>query len=208
MEFSEVLASYKTVARSFARSQMPIRWCRWRLELLPPPETDRRQWPVRTAGSWPLHSGLWLCDDENRLDFSVFCQWWCLLNHLSGATSYSSSCYSHFDVGSMYDDIRLHLARSYTSSSDGPFPFISSLTLFQPSSLRSSSLPSRLYFHFHRPPSHVVLLSSHYMPVTLQSPFLDLFWQFPLLSLCLLFFNFFLIPYPRMQIARCVSIYI
>ena len=28
---------------------------------------------------------------------------------------------SHFYVGSMYDDIRLHVARSYTSSADSPF---------------------------------------------------------------------------------------
>ena len=43
----------------------------------------------------------------------------------------SSSCssYSHFDVGSMYDDIRLRVARSYTSSADSPFSLISPLTL-------------------------------------------------------------------------------
>ena len=48
--------------------------------------------------------------------------------------SYSSSSYSHFYVGSMYDDIRLHVARSYTSSPDGPFSLISFLTV-QPSSM-------------------------------------------------------------------------
>ena len=42
---------------------------------------------------------------------------------------YSSSSYSHFYVGSMYDDVRLHVARSYTSSADSPFSLISSFTL-------------------------------------------------------------------------------
>ena len=37
--------------------------------------------------------------------------------------------FSHFYVGSMYDDIRLHVARSYTSSSDSHFSLISSFTL-------------------------------------------------------------------------------
>ena len=36
---------------------------------------------------------------------------------------------SHFYVGSMYDDIRLHVARSYTSSADSPFSLMSSFTL-------------------------------------------------------------------------------
>ena len=44
-------------------------------------------------------------------------------------TSSSPSSYSHFYVGSMYDDIRLHVARSYTSSADSPFSLISSFTL-------------------------------------------------------------------------------
>ena len=39
----------------------------------------------------------------------------------------------------------------------------------QPSSLRPSSLPS------HRPPSYVVLLSSHHMPILLQPPSRTLF---------------------------------
>ena len=43
---------------------------------------------------------------------------------------FSSSSYSHFYVGSMYDDIRLHVAWSYTSSLDSPFSLISPLTLF------------------------------------------------------------------------------
>ena len=41
----------------------------------------------------------------------------------------SSSSYSDFNVGSMYDDIRLHIARSYISSADSPFSLISSFTL-------------------------------------------------------------------------------
>ena len=56
------------------------------------------------------------------------------------------------DVGSMYDDIRLHVARSYTSSADSPFSLISSLTL---SNHLLLSFPSSLCFHFHRPPSYV-----------------------------------------------------
>ena len=41
----------------------------------------------------------------------------------------SPSSYSHFYVGSMYDDIHLHVARSYTSSADSPFSLLSSFTL-------------------------------------------------------------------------------
>ena len=37
--------------------------------------------------------------------------------------------YSQFYVGSMYDNIRLHVAWSYTSSADSPFSLISSFTL-------------------------------------------------------------------------------
>ena len=49
----------------------------------------------------------------------------------------------------------------------------------QLSSLGYSSLPSPLYFHFHRPPSYVVLLSSHRMPIQLQPRFLEKFCDFP-----------------------------
>ena len=49
----------------------------------------------------------------------------------------------------------------------------------QPSSLRYSSLPSPLYFHFHRPPSYAVFLSCHHMPIQLQPPFLDFLCDFP-----------------------------
>ena len=53
------------------------------------------------------------------------------------------------------------------------------LHIVQPSSLRSSSLPSPLYFHFHHPPSDAVLLSSHHMPIPPQPPFLDFLCDFP-----------------------------
>ena len=88
-----------------------------------------------------------------------------MIFYLTILPSSSSFSYSHFSVGSMYDDICLHLARSYTSSSD----------FVQPSSLRSSFVPC----HFHRPPSYVVLLSSHHMPIPLQPPFLDILCNFP-----------------------------
>ena len=45
------------------------------------------------------------------------------------SSSSSPSSYSHFYVGYMYDDIHLHVARSYTSSADGPFYLMSSFTL-------------------------------------------------------------------------------
>ena len=49
----------------------------------------------------------------------------------------------------------------------------------QPPSPRSSSLPSPLYFHIHRPPSYVVVLSSHHMLIPLQPPFPDFLWDLP-----------------------------
>ena len=51
----------------------------------------------------------------------------------------------------------------------------------QPSSLSSSSLsiPSPLYFHYHRPPSYAVFLSSHHMPIPLQPCFLYFLCDFP-----------------------------
>ena len=52
------------------------------------------------------------------------------------------------------------------------------LYFVQPYSLRSSSLPSRLYLHFHRPPSYAVFLSSHHMPIPLQHSFLDFLCDF------------------------------
>ena len=47
----------------------------------------------------------------------------------STSTSSSPSSYSHFYVGSMYDDIRLQVARSFTSSPDSPFSLVPSFTL-------------------------------------------------------------------------------
>ena len=72
-------------------------------------------------------------------------------------------------------DIRLHVARSYTSSADSPFSLISSFTL---SNQLLLALPSPVYFHFHRPPSHVVFLSCHHMPIPLQPLFLDFLCDF------------------------------
>ena len=51
-------------------------------------------------------------------------------------------------------------------------PFDVILYFVQPSSLRSSSLPSPLYFHYHRPPSYVVFLSYRHMSIPLQPSFL------------------------------------
>ena len=64
----------------------------------------------------------------------------------------SPSSYSHFYVGSMYDDIRLHVAWSYTPSPFSRQSLVFDIILYfvQPSFLRSSSLPSPLYFIFHR----------------------------------------------------------
>ena len=53
------------------------------------------------------------------------------------------------------------------------------LYLVQPSSLRSPSLPSPLYFHYHRSPSYVVFLSSHHMPIPLKPSFLYFLCVFP-----------------------------
>ena len=92
-------------------------------------------------------SHLWLCLELN-IKVSGSPLWSCLeLNHqVSGSPLWpclelnlqvsnptlwqsSPSSYSHFYVGSMYDDIRLHVARSYTSSADSPFSLMSSFTL-------------------------------------------------------------------------------
>ena len=82
--------------------------------------------------------------------------------------SSSSSSYSHFYVRSTCDDIRRHVARSHSSTADSPFHHFVGTPPIRP-----SSLPSTLYFDFHRPPSYVVLLSSRHMPIPLQPPFLD-----------------------------------
>ena len=44
-------------------------------------------------------------------------------------SSSSTTSLSYFYVGSVYDDICLHVARSYTSSDDSPFSLIYSFTL-------------------------------------------------------------------------------
>ena len=99
--------------------------------------------------------------------------------HLGFASS-SPSSHSHFYVGSMYYDTRLHVARSYTSSADSQSLLFDIILYFvQPSSLRSSSLPSPLYLHFHRPPPYVVFLSSHHKPIPRQPSFLDILCDFP-----------------------------
>ena len=107
------------------------------------------------------------------------------------ASSSSSSSHSHFYVGSMYDDIRLHVAWSCTSSADSPFSLISPLTLSYHILLaRPSSLPSSFYFHFHRPPSYVVLLSFPNAHTTSAS--------FPGLSL----------RFPSLSLSRCINVVI
>ena len=98
-----------------------------------------------------------------------------------------SRCYIFFSfilfplyVGSMYDDISLHVARSYTSSAYSPFSLMLSFNLSNHNySLRSSSLPSPLYFHYHRPPPYAVFLSSHHMPIPLLPSFLYFLCDFP-----------------------------
>ena len=52
------------------------------------------------------------------------------LGSSGGPSSSSPSSYSHFYVESMYDDIRLHVAQSYTSSADSPFS-LNEYCLFQ-----------------------------------------------------------------------------
>ena len=51
-----------------------------------------------------------------------------LSDRLSHSPPTSSSSLSHFYEGSMWDDSRLHAARSYTSSPDSPFSLRSSFT--------------------------------------------------------------------------------
>ena len=63
------------------------------------------------------------CTPTAQLKGRVFHQ------QLAHSSSSSPSSYSHFYVGSMYDDFRLHVAPSYTSSADSPFSLMSSFTL-------------------------------------------------------------------------------
>ena len=74
----------------------------------------------------------------------------------------------------------------------------------QPSSLRSSSLPSPLYSHYHCPNSYVVFLSSHHMPVPLQPSFLDSICDFPHFH-CL--FLSFLILSRFWGMSRCTALW-
>ena len=83
------------------------------------------------------------------------------------SSSSSSSYFPHFYVESMYAGIRLHVARSYTSIGRQALLFDIIVQFAHSSSFRSSSLSSPLYFNFHRPPSHVVLLSSHHLSLSL-----------------------------------------
>ena len=91
-----------------------------------------------------------------------------LCRDVVNGSSSSPSSYSHFYVGSMYDGIRLHVARPYTSSADSPFSLISSLTM---------STHLLLGLHLFLLPctfitiallQYVVFLSSHHMPIPLQ----------------------------------------
>ena len=82
-------------------------------------------------------------------------------------------------VGSMYDDIRLHVARSYLVHIISPFSLISSFTLSNHLLLGLPLFFSPLYLHYHHPPSYVVFLSSHHMPIPLQPPFLYNLCDFP-----------------------------
>ena len=67
---------------------------------------------------------------------------------------------------------------SYTSSADSPFSLMSSFTLSNHLFL-GLPLPSPLYFHYHRPPSYVVFLSSHHTPIPHQPYLLYIVCDFP-----------------------------
>ena len=99
----------------------------------------------------------------------------------------------------MYDDIRLHVAWSYTSSADSPFSSndIILYSVEPPYNIRSSSLPSPLFFHLNRPPSYVVLsllitCPCHFNPDTPQfcggNPYFfseNLYLSIRILNLCI-----------------------
>ena len=74
----------------------------------------------------------------------------------------------------MYDDIPLHVVRSYTSSADSPFPLISSFTLSNHLFLGLPLFLLPCTFN-----SYVVLLCSYHMLIPLQPPFLDFLCDFP-----------------------------
>ena len=69
-------------------------------------------------------------DMSNKWVWSVFIPETCLpIFYLQCRPYVFSLAYSHFYVGSMHDDIRLHVAWSYTSSAGSPFYLMSSFTL-------------------------------------------------------------------------------
>ena len=96
-------------------------------------------------------------------------------------SSSSPSSYYRFYVGSLCDDIRLHVAQSYTSSADSPFSLRSSFTLSNHLLLGIPLflLPCRPYIHYHRPHSYVLFRSSHYKSIPLQPTFLYFLCDFP-----------------------------
>ena len=69
------------------------------------------------------------------------------------SSTFNYSCYFHFYVPSIFDDIRLHAARSYTSFRDSRVSLISPPHSTQP----FSSLPPPSNFHWLHPASYVVL---------------------------------------------------
>ena len=93
-------------------------------------------------------------------------------------TMSSSKSYSHFHVRSMNDDIRFHVAQSYTSSADSAFILISSLTLsnqlllgLPPSYSLVLSFPSPSFLH--RAPifsSHAHTTSTSFPGLSLRCP--------------------------------------
>ena len=131
---------------------------------------------VQELSAWLTMAGsqtkcLLVLDALNQLDDGSGTEGW--LNNK--CSSSSSSCEFHFYIGSMWDDLRPHVARSHTSSPDCAFSPILSLTRFQPSSPSPKPSSHPIPFHFHRPLySYAVLISLHHMPVPLKSPFLDL----------------------------------
>ena len=103
---------------------------------------------------------------------------------------------------SMYDDIRIHVARLYTSSSSLLVDNIThSVQQF------SSSIPSPLYFHLHRLPSYIVPLSSLYMPIPLQTTILSFLSIFPTfvvpLIISFLILSSFVTPHIHRSIRMC-----
>ena len=97
------------------------------------------------------------------------------------STSYSPySSYSHFYMGSMYNDKRHHVHRSPTSSADSPSSLISSFTLFNHLLLCITLfLLTCTFSSIAFLPREFSLLSSHHKPVPLQPPFLNFLCDFP-----------------------------